>query len=253
MQLYCERHGKGHPLLILHGLFGSLDNWRTLSKTFGRSFAVFAIDLRNHGRSPHSDVFNYCIMAEDLHEFMQQQSLSSAYLLGHSMGGKTAMQFAGTYPDMVDKLIIVDIAPKAYPPGHEEIFAALSALDVKAIRTRQEADAALAERISDAPLRQFLLKNLDRETSGGFRWKINLDALFTHYEEILQEIRPQRVFGKPTLFIKGGTSDYIQEADTCAIKKIFPQAQIVSVPGVGHWVHAEAPQEFAKIVLDFLT
>jgi len=217
-----------------------------------QSFCVFALDQRNHGRSPHSDTFDYQVMADDLKEFMQQQGLSSTHLLGHSMGGKTAMQFAVTYPDKVDKLIAVDIAPKAYPAGHDEVFDALFALDVTALRTRQEADATLAERLPDLALRQFLLKNLEREASGVFRWRIDLDALYKNYEKILERIETARPFEKPTLFIKGENSDYIQGKDVDAITAIFPSARILTIPGTGHWVHAEAPREFARIVLDFL-
>ncbi|MBI3798478.1 MAG: alpha/beta fold hydrolase, partial [Deltaproteobacteria bacterium] len=174
MPLHFESSGHGHPLLILHGLFGSLENWRTLSKVLSQSFQVFALDQRNHGHSPHSEVFNYRVMTEDLKEFLQHQGLSAIHLLGHSMGGKTAMQFALTYPEDVDKLIVVDIAPKAYPPGHDDIFAALFSLPVQDFRSRQEADAALAQHLPDLALRQFLLKNLEREATGGFHWRINL-------------------------------------------------------------------------------
>ena len=252
MQLHYERYGEGQPLIILHGLFGSLDNWRTLSKTFSRSLQVFALDQRNHGHSPHSETFTAQVLVEDLKEFMQQQGLSSAHLLGHSMGGKTAMQFAVTYPQMVDKLIVVDIAPKAYPPEHKDIFDALYALDVQTLRTRQEAEAALARKIQELSLRQFLLKNLERDPAGAFRWRINLAAIHNNYEEILKGLETSRTFEKPTLFIKGGSSGYIQEGDTATLRAIFPQAQIVIIPGAGHWVHAEAPQEFARIVRDFL-
>jgi pimeloyl-ACP methyl ester carboxylesterase len=252
MQLHYERYGEGHPLIILHGLFGSLENWRKLSKAFVQSFAVFAVDQRNHGRSPHSDIFNYQVVAGDLREFIQQHGLSSTHLLGHSMGGKTAMQFAVAYPDMVDKLIVVDIAPKVYPRDHDDIFDALYALDVQSLRTRQEADAALTQYLQDASLRQFLLKNLEKEASGSFQWRINLDVISDNYDEILKGLETSRPFEKPTLFIKGERSGYIQEEDMATIREIFPQAQLVSIPGAGHWVHVEAPQEFSRIVLNFL-
>jgi esterase len=253
MQLHFERSGTGPPLIILHGLFGSLDNWRTLGKTFSQSFTVFAIDQRNHGRSPHSSVLTYQAMAEDVKQFLQQHNLSSAHLLGHSMGGKTAMQFAVTYPDRVNKLVVVDIAPKAYPPGHDDIFAALYALDVKTLRSRQEADAQLAQTIPESAVRQFLLKNLERDPSGSFRWRINLDGIYNNYAAILQGIESYHQFDKPTLFIRGGHSQYIRDEDIPAINNLFPQAQTITVPHVGHWVHAEAPQAFGKIVLDFLS
>ena len=252
MPLHCESYGHGHPLIILHGLFGSLENWRTLSKTFSQSFQVFALDQRNHGRSPHSDVFNYRVMVEDVREFVQLHSLSPTHLLGHSMGGKTAMQFAVSYPEKVDKLIVVDIAPKVYPPEHDAIFAALFSLDVRGLRSRQQADTALAGKIPDLALRQFLLKNLEREAPGGFRWRINLDAIHENYAEILKGLEGTGQFHHPTLFIRGGNSGYIHPEDLPAIKAIFPQAQLVTIPHTGHWVHAEAPQEFAGTVLNFL-
>jgi pimeloyl-ACP methyl ester carboxylesterase len=223
-----------------------------LSKVFSQSYQVFALDQRNHGRSPHSDVFNYRVMTEDLKEFLQQQRLASIHLLGHSMGGKTAMQFALTYPAMVEKLIVVDIAPKAYPPGHDDIFAALFSLEVQDLRSRQEADAALARHLPDLALRQFLLKNLEREATGGFHWRINLEAIHKNYPELLKGLEGSGQFHHPTLFIRGGNSQYIHPEDLPTIKTIFPQAQLVTIPHAGHWVHAEAPQEFASIVLNFL-
>jgi pimeloyl-ACP methyl ester carboxylesterase len=252
MPLHFESYGHGFPLLILHGLFGSLENWRTLSKAFSQSYQVFVLDQRNHGRSPHSDIFNYRVMAEDLKEFLQQQGLSSIHLLGHSMGGKTAMQFALTYPEEVDKLIVVDIAPKAYPPGHDDIFAALFSLDVQDFRSRQEADDTLAKHLPDLALRQFLLKNLERKATGGFHWRINLEAIHQNYPEMLKDLEGNGQFHRPTLFIRGGNSGYIHPEDLPTIKAIFPQAQLVTIPHTGHWVHAEAPQEFAKVVLNFL-
>ena len=253
MQLHFEQSGEGHPFLILHGLFGSLENWRTLSKLFSRSFQVFALDQRNHGRSPHSTAFTYPDMAEDLREFMEKQGLSSAHVLGHSMGGKTAMLFALTYPDLVDKLIIVDIAPKAYARGHDDIFAALFSLNLTSIKTRQEADTALAEKVPDLALRQFLLKNLERNESGTFRWRIGLDEIHQGYPEMIKALEWNgQPFSQPTLFIRGAHSDYIKDKDIAAIKTLFLLARFVTIPNAGHWVHAEAPQEFARLVLDFL-
>jgi pimeloyl-ACP methyl ester carboxylesterase len=252
MQLYYQTYGEGHPLIILHGLLGSLENWHSLSKVFGEFFKVFAVDQRNHGRSPHSDVLNYPVMAEDIRELMQEQNLSSAHLLGHSMGAKTAMQLAVTYPERVDTLVVVDMAPRAYPPHHREIFNALYSLNLKSFKTRKDIDKALTGKIPDFSTRQFLLKNLIPDESGGFRWRMNLDAIYQNYGELLKGIETNRKFEKPTLFIKGGNSPYIQDEDLWLIRKIFPRAEIRVVEGVGHWVHVEAPREFSKIVLDFL-
>ncbi|MGE0682720.1 MAG: alpha/beta fold hydrolase [Candidatus Binatia bacterium] len=253
MQLHFEQSGQGHPLLILHGLFGSLENWRTLSKIFSRSFHVFALDQRNHGRSPHSVEFTYQAMADDLHEFMEEQELSSAYMLGHSMGGKTAMLFALTFPDLVDKLVVVDIAPKAYPRDHDDIFDALFSLDLTTIKTRQEADTALAKKIPDLALRQFLLKNLERTEADAFQWRIALNEIHQGYSEMIKAFAwNSQSFSQPTLFIRGAHSGYIKDSDKPAIKALFPHARTATIANAGHWVHAEAPQEFTRAVLDFL-
>lgn len=252
MHLYYETFGQGHPLIILHGLFGTQENWRTLSKIFGQHFRVFALDQRNHGRSPHSAIFTYEAMSEDLYEFMEEQALSSAYVLGHSMGGKVAMRFAVAYPKLVDKLVVVDIAPKVYPPGHDDVFAGLYALDLPTLRSRQDADAALAHHLPDLALRQFLLKNLERTESGAFRWRINLDGIRDNYAEMLKGFALTGTYTKSTLFIKGADSGYIKEDDIVTIRALFPRAQLVTIPGTGHWVHAEAPREFARIVTEFL-
>lgn len=253
MELHFEHYGQGHPLIILHGLFGSLDNWRTLSKAFAQSFTAFALDQRNHGRSPHSEVFTYQAMTADLREFMARQELTSAYILGHSMGGKVAMQFALTHPDMVDKLIVVDIAPKVYPPGHDDVFAALYSFDPATLRSRQEADTALAQHLPDPALRQFLLKNLERSDSGSFNWRINLDGIRRNYYEMLKTFAANGQFRKPTLFIRGADSGYIRDTDVVTIKEIFPAAELITIPDTGHWVHAEVPREFAQVVSHFLT
>ncbi len=252
MHLHYETYGQGHPLIILHGLFGTQENWRTLSKAFAQQFQVFALDQRNHGRSPHSEVFTYEAMSEDLHEFMQAHRLTSAHVLGHSMGGKVAMRFAVTYPELVDTLVVVDIAPKVYPPGHDDVFAGLYALDLPTLRSRHDADTALAHHLPDLVLRQFLLKNLERTESGAFRWRINLDGIRENYAEMLKGFDLTGTYTKPSLFIRGADSGYIKESDLLTIREIFPRARLVSIPGTGHWVHAEAPREFARIVVAFL-
>jgi pimeloyl-ACP methyl ester carboxylesterase len=168
------------------------------------------------------------------------------------MGGKVAMQFATTYPNLVDKLVIVDIAPKVYPPGHDDVFAGLFSCNPSTIRSRQEADAALAPHLPDLALRQFLLKNLERTETGTFKWRINLEAIYHNYPEMLKTFTAIRKFHKPTLFICGANSDYVREHDLIAIRDIFPVAQLTTISNTGHWVHAEAPQEFARIVMHFL-
>ncbi len=252
MQLHYESYGEGYPLIILHGLFGSLENWRTLSRLFSRCYRVLALDQRNHGESPHSDEFDYAVLAQDVREFMDQQHLASAYVLGHSMGGKTAMELALTHPDRVDKLVVVDIAPRAYPRGHDAIFDALLSLRPPAFQRRKDVDAALAKKLADPALRQFLLKNLARQTNGTFEWRIGLDEIHRHYGKIAQAVDAGRPFAKPTLFIRGARSEYIRDRDREAIRRLFPYSRLVTVPGVGHWIHVEARRRFARIVLTFL-
>jgi esterase len=252
MQLNYQRYGQGAPLIILHGLFGSLNNWNTLSKRLGEHYQVFAVDQRNHGASPHSEQSSYPLMAEDLRAFMQEQQLDSAHLLGHSMGGKTAMQFALSYPEQVEKLIVVDIAPNAYPPHHDMILDALCGLDLSQHSSRAALDQALAHTIDSRPVRQFLLTNVTRDDAGRFTWKMNLDGIKQSYDRIIGAIEQHGRFDKPALFVRGETSDYIQDSDQPAIEALFPQAQILTIAGSGHWVHAEAPEDFLAVVLDFL-
>lgn len=251
MNLNFQEYGKGQPLLILHGLLGSLDNWHTLSKTFAASFRVLAVDQRNHGRSPHSDVFTYDAMAEDLVEFLDRLQIKSTSLLGHSMGGKTAMQLALSHPERVEKLIVVDISPRAYPPLHDELLEAMLSVDLNVYQSRQEVDKALEVRIPEFPVRQFLLKNLSRGASGKFSWKANLDVISRNYKEIARQIIAQDPFPKPTLFVKGIRSNYILDSDTPAIRRLFPLATISALDS-GHWIHAETPKPFADLVVRFL-
>lgn len=252
MTLFFQEYGAGHPLVILHGLLGSLDNWHTLSTAFGKRFRVVAVDQRNHGRSPHSDEMTYGAMASDLLELFDRLALSSAFVLGHSMGGKAAMQFAIDHPDRVDKLIVVDIAPRAYPPLHDEIFAALTSIDLRSTHSRQHVDQALAARIPDAAVRQCLMKNLSRDASGGFAWKANVPVLQNSYEEIARAIDSEKPFGKPALFVQSSRSGYVSESDHRDIRRLFPENEIVGI-NAGHWIHAEAPERFSELVLDFLT
>ncbi len=252
MNLFYQFYGEhGHPLIILHGLLGSSDNWHTLGKTFSKYFRVFALDARNHGRSPHSEIFTYEAMAEDVHEFLEQQNISSTHLLGHSMGGKTAMQFALTYPSLVDKLIVVDIAPRAYSPQHDYIFDAITSLDMNIFSTRKEINEALSKKIPSGATRQFVMKNLAREDARAFRWKMNLDIVRKHYNEINKALDATKRFEKPTLVVKSNKAGYVTSDDELLILKMFPQSRIVGVD-VGHWIHAEAPTEFARVVLKFL-
>ena len=252
MELNYKSFGEGYPIIILHGLFGTLDNWQTIAKKLAANYSVYIIDQRNHGRSPHEETFNYAAMAEDLQAFMESHWIYEAHIIGHSMGGKTAMQFALTYPDLVNQLVVVDIAPKAYEGGHQAIFEALFSLDLSTITNRKEADAALLDRIPDLGVRQFLLKNLSNDKKGGYKWKMNLPVIYKNYEQILAALENQETFDRPTLFIRGGKSDYIQEEDLSQIKTFFPAAELATVAEVGHWVHAAAPTALLTLVNAFL-
>jgi pimeloyl-ACP methyl ester carboxylesterase len=253
MELNHKTFGQGPPLLILHGLFGTLDNWQTLGKRWADDYTVVLIDQRNHGRSPHLNAHTYPLLAADLKAFMEANWMYEAHILGHSMGGKTAMQFATHFPDMVDKLVVVDIAPKSYSGNHELIVQALNELDLNTITERKQADTLLAEQIPEYGVRQFLLKNLSRDKEqGGFRWKMNLPVLTRDYEEILQNITPEAPFDGPTLFIKGAESDYILNDDLPLLREYFPAATLATVADAGHWVHAQQPEELFKLVSAFL-
>lgn len=252
MQLHFQRHGNGFPLVILHGLFGSSENWQPLARRFAAQFTVLTVDLRNHGRSPHNDLMDYPAMAGDLARLFEAQQLRSVHLLGHSLGGKLAMQFALAFPDRVAKLIVVDIAPKAYPPKHDHVFEALLALDLKRYHRRREIDEALAPAIPDRALRQFLLKNLAHDADGAFRWKINLRAMSGSAGALRHPPPAPGPFAGPVLFLRGGTSDYVEASDIGLIRHRFPTARIATIEGAGHWVHAEAPDEFLRECLAFL-
>ncbi|MCB0618684.1 MAG: alpha/beta fold hydrolase [Saprospiraceae bacterium] len=252
MELNYKTFGQGDPLIILHGLFGSLDNWQTLGKQFAEHYTVFLLDQRNHGRSPHDPEFDYAALAADLKHFLESHWVYKTHLLGHSMGGKTAMEFALHYPDMVDKLVVVDIGPKAYSGGHELIMDALLSVDLDAIDSRQAADEALQARISEYGIRQFLLKNLHRNKDGTFSWKMNLPILHQHYDQILSAIEGDDPFEGPALFIRGSRSNYIEDGDWPAILELFPRAELATVPQAGHWVHADAPELLLERVHRFL-
>lgn len=252
MQLHFQCHGTGAPVIILHGLLGSSDNWQGIGRKLGEKFRICAVDLRNHGRSPHSERFDYAAMVEDVLEFMASQGMERAGLMGHSMGGKAAMHFALRHPDKVTKLIVADMAPKAYKGTHGPIFEALFSIDLGSFRERVEIDRALAARIPERAVRQFLLKNVARDEHGAFRWKPNLPAIWRGYPGLNTAIDVDGVFNGPTLFLRGGKSDYVSDMDGPLISKLFPQAGIAAIPDAGHWVHADAPEKFCELVAKFL-
>ncbi len=252
MELNYKTFGDvGDPVIILHGLLGSLDNWQTLAKRLSEQYRVFTPDQRNHGRSPHHPEMNYDVMAGDLLNFMDRHGISGAHLIGHSMGGKTAMHFATAYPDRVKRMVVVDIGPKSYPPGHDDVFKALGVIDPRALGSRREAEVLMARIIPGEALRLFLLKNLTREADG-YRWKMNLPVIEEAYEEIRSGLPENRHSGHHTLFIKGGRSGYIDPGDWPQIQSVFPEATLATIPQAGHWVHADAPEVLLAMVRDFL-
>lgn len=253
MELNFKAFGQGEPIIILHGLFGTLDNWQTIAKQLAENYWVFIVDQRNHGRSPHLPDLSYPLMAADLKAFMDQQWIPRAHIIGHSMGGKTAMQFAIDYPDMVDKLIVVDIAPPPNEAGHQIIFDALFSIDLKTLEHRSAADSILEKRIADFGVRQFLLKNLSRNKEGGFRWKMNLEAIFNNYSNILAGIALDDTYDGETLFIKGARSDYIGTSQESVINQLFSDVDIAVIENAGHWVHADQPKALLDQVLTFLS
>ena len=255
MELNYKSFGSGPALIILHGLFGSLDNWQTLARQFAEHYSVFIVDQRNHGRSPHTDDhFTYHLLAEDLYEFMDSQGIYEAHLLGHSMGGKTVMQFAAQHEDMIDKLVVADMGIRKNNRHHDTILATLDTFPFAEIDSRKEADAWMAPRIPDFGVRQFLLKNLvrDHDSDNEFRWKFNFEVLNRDYEEILEGLDADYPIQRPTLFIRGGASGYVKDEDFPDIQVVFPNAVLETVDGAGHWLHAENPVDFFNKVQHFL-
>ena len=249
---YKEYEGSGPPLIILHGLLGASGNWHTLSRdVFSDVAHVYAVDQRNHGRSPHAPTFDYDAMAADVHAFIARHDLGSATLLGHSMGGKTAMKTALAYPEVVDRLIVVDMAPKAYPPKHTELLEALMRIDPTAYDSRSDIDDALAKTIKSWAVRQFLLKNLDYDGER-YTWQMNLDVIADNYSAINDAVTATGTFDASTLFVRGDTSDYVDVEDMAHVRTLFPSATLETIEGAGHWVHADAPQAFGETVVEFL-
>jgi esterase len=252
MKLHYRTIGEGQPLFILHGLFGSADNWQTLGKKFAEKYKVYFVDQRNHGHSPHSDEFSYELMVEDFHELVMDLGQKNINIIGHSMGGKTVIGFAAKYPEMINKMVVADISHKGYPMHHDHILEGLNAIDLTVTKSRGDAEKKLEEYIPQFGVRQFLLKNLYWVEAGvQLGWRINLPVLNREISKILIEI-PFDKIDVQTLFIRGELSNYILESDYPAIAQKFPNSEIYTIHGAGHWVHAEAPEEFYATVIDFL-
>ena len=252
MRLYSRTIGEtGGDLIILHGLFGSGDNWQTHAKYLSQWFKVTLIDQRNHGHSGHSDEMNYSVMSEDVNETMESLGIERAYVLGHSMGGKTAMYFAQAYPEKVVKLMVIDMGIKAYPPHHGPVFDAIHAVDIERCTSRKEAETRIAPFIPDFSTQQFILKNMYWIDEGKLAWRFNALVLEECIEQILSAL-PHLNVPIHTLFLAGGKSNYVLATDHSSILNLFPKATFQTIEKAGHWVHAEAPQEFLQLILSFM-
>lgn len=251
--LHAKVIGEGSPLLILHGFLGSGDNWKTLGNKFAaQGHQVHLVDQRNHGRSFHHPEFSYGLMAQDVLRYIETNALGQVAVIGHSMGGKTAMQLAVSNPEVVKKLVVADIGPKQYPEHHHEILKGMFGVFNAQLASRSQADAILSEYVKEAGIRQFLLKNLywkDKQTLG---LRVNLPVLSAHIKEVGKPLEPQALYTGASLFLRGDRSGYIEDQDLFLIEKHFPQARLLTVSNAGHWLHAENPQEFYQNVIDFL-
>lgn len=253
MKLFCKQYSEiGESLVILHGLFGNQGNWGQHAKFLANTFEVYGMDHRNHGRSEWENATDYATMALDVRQTMKLHHIENAHFIGHSMGGKTAMQLALSYPQLVDKLIVVDIAPVTYAPHHTQIFAGLKALDLDLIDNRQEADEALEEYVPEKSVRDFLLTNLIRDEEGNFGWRMNLDAIIKGYNDLLSGLSAEAPFEGEVLFLRGSKSDYVQKKHEKEIFRLFPNARIETIKGAGHWLHAEQPELFQTEIYKFL-
>ncbi len=253
MKLNHKIYGNGKPIIIMHGLFGSGDNWRSIAKNLESTYQCIVVDMRNHGRSPHDPEMNFTVMAEDIHKLMIALNLEKVSLIGHSMGGKVAMQFALSHPNLVDKLIVVDIAPKNYPPHHSTVIEAIEAIAPNEIEERSDAENIFARFLGqDQSTIQFLMKNLTRLNGGGFSWKANMPVIISSYALLVEEIKSNGSFDGKVLFVRGENSRYILDDDLEAITGLFPHYTLNTIANAGHWVHAEAPEAFSEVVQNFL-
>jgi esterase len=261
MKLVFKKFGSGCPLIILHGLYGSGDNWYSIGKALSQNFEVYLVDLRNHGSSPHHPDMNFDLMTSDIEEFFIDEKLEKVCILGHSMGGKIAMNFTLNNPNKVVKLVIVDVALRSYTTTgdysqeantHRKIVDSLAKLDISGSRSRKDIDLELSQYITQKPLRDFLLKNLDRQKSGEFSWTLNIESLNNNLTNLLEGINPgKRIFGGPVLLITGKQSIYVTAEDYVQFRNVFPQIRIEEFD-TGHWVHAEQPEKIINLLVEFL-
>jgi len=249
-RLFFRKMGEGQPVIVLHGLFGSSDNWLSMGKLLAENFTVYLLDQRNHGQSFHDNEHSFAAMAEDLANFIEQNGIDRPHIMGHSMGGKVAMKFALDRTNELAKLIVVDISPRGYRVHHQRILQGLKAVPLSLLESRKQADDILTEYVPETSERQFLLKNLTRNEKG-FEWRINLPVLDSAIEKIVAEVSGAPV-GNPTLFIKGETSEYIRDIDLPIIGELFPNSTVTTIKNAGHWIHAEQPELFLQTVRLFL-
>ena len=252
---YKQYSDGGAPLLVLHGLFGSQSNWAWHCKQLAEHYAVYGVDLRNHGGSPHSDQMDYPLMADDVRQLIARLGLKSCCIVGHSMGGKVAMQLALACPDLLDKLVVVDIAPVAYSEradDHMKVLADMDALRLDEITSRTEAEVILEDYIAEEATRKFVLTNLVRNKEASFEWRLNKDSLRDNYANLRNGLEAKESFPKPILFVKGSLSPYIKAEYETQISELFPAASLKVIMDAGHWLHAEQPQALQNILLKFL-
>jgi pimeloyl-ACP methyl ester carboxylesterase len=254
MKLFFRYIGQGNPVIILHGLLGLSDNWMTFGRRLASDFEVFIPDLRNHGQSPHDPVFNFHELAEDLIELIKDLRLKKVDLIGHSLGGKTAMLFALKYPDLLEKLVVVDIAARKYPPNleHQMLIDAMLKVDFSSVHSRSDIDKQLEQDVHSLKLRQFLLKNIFWKDKNSLGWRLNLPVLKESLPVIMEEIKSGSHFKNPVLLVRGGLSDYLTDADLSEMKNLFPLTLVKTIANASHWVHADAPVEFYTLVHEFL-
>lgn len=253
MELYSKIHGeKGQELIIIHGLFGMSDNWNTLGKKFSKYCRVHLIDLRNHGRSPHSADFNYDVMSQDIFKYMERYNIQKPILLGHSLGGKVAIKCAFTYPEKIEKLLVADISPRRYNTDFvQNLLQTLYNLPLEDFEKREEIEERLSKTYEDREMRLFLMKNLYRNEKKEFDWRFNLEGLLEKVSNIQEADFIKGICDVPTHFVRGGSSNYVTIEDERIINKHFSDVSIATIDGAGHWLHAENPDRFYSEVMEF--
>jgi pimeloyl-ACP methyl ester carboxylesterase len=251
LNLHFNKYGSGPALVILHGLFGSADNWHTLARRWSNDYTVYALDQRNHGSSPHESSMKFEELSQDLCDFLNQHGIESAHLLGHSMGGKVAMDFATKHAERVKTLIVIDIGLETSTGKHESVLEVLANIEPEEFASRQSLESSMKLLVSSSRIRQFLLKNVLRKIDGSLGWKFNRDALLDCYNILVERLNLQSAFMGPTYFLRGSESDYLAEDLDPEILQFFPLAQLTTIKGAGHWVHVDAPDALYKKVVNY--